>query len=67
VVYQQAGMTGGGPQMVEEVFGDWKEVGGVKFAHLITISQGGRKAAESRISELKVNTGLSAEELAKKP
>ena len=67
VIYQQAGMTGGGPQMVEEVFGDWKDVGGVKFAHLITINQGGKKAAESKISEMKINTGLSAEELARKP
>jgi hypothetical protein len=38
-----------------------------RIQHNETIIQGGRKAAESKISEMKINTGLNAEELARKP
>jgi zinc protease len=65
VRYMQAGMAG--PQEVEEVYGDWRDVGGVKMPFLTTISHGGRKAAEIKVQEMKLNTGLVLEELAKKP
>ncbi|MBI3278253.1 MAG: insulinase family protein [Acidobacteria bacterium] len=56
-----------GPAAVKETYGEWKEVAGIRAPHKITLEQGGRKAMEAAISEVKFNSGLTAEELSRKP
>ncbi|HBY58410.1 MAG TPA: hypothetical protein DEH78_01225 [Solibacterales bacterium] len=56
-----------GPEEMEETYGDWKEVAGVKLPHKTTVLRGGKPAAELVIQEWKLNTGATAEEAAKKP
>ncbi len=58
---------GGPPQDVEEEYSDWRDVAGVKMPFHVTITQGGSKFGEMTVSEMKVNTGLKAEDLSKKP
>lgn len=64
--YQQPGM-GGAPATVEEVYGDFREVNGIKIPFKITINQNGTKFAEATILEYKTNTGLTAGEISKRP
>lgn len=54
-----------GPVKIEMQYGDFKEVGGVKFPHRVTVLQGGQKFSENTISEMKVNTGVTLEALQK--
>ncbi len=42
----------------ESIFGDYREVNGLNFAHLITIFQDGEEFASVVVSELKFNAGL---------
>jgi hypothetical protein len=57
----------GKPSEVIESFSDWREVGGIKLPYKIAIEQNGAKAGEQTVSEIKLNTGLNAAELSKKP
>lgn len=64
--YQSIGMQGA-PQQVTASYGDWRDVSGLKVPFRVTIEQGGQKFAEGVVSDVKINTGLSAEEVGKKP
>ena len=64
-IYQQAGM--GGVASIEEVFGDWRDVDGIKIPFKVTIQQDGKKFGDAAVQEFKINTGLKAEELGQKP
>ena len=66
VMYQGAAM-GGPPQPVEEVYSDWREVGGVRVPYKWTIVQGGKKFGDVTVQEYKINSGLTDQELSKKP
>ena len=66
LLYQGAAM-GGPPQEVEEDYSDWREVGGVRLPFQWTIVQGGKKFGEVKVDEYKINSGLTDEELSKKP
>ena len=57
----------GGPSAVEETFSDWRDAGGLKAPFKTTIQQNGKKFADVTVQEFKLNTGLKAEELSKKP
>ncbi len=57
----------GTPGEVEEVLADWRDAGGLKLPFAITMNQGGAKMAEVAVKEYTLNSGLKAEELAKKP
>jgi zinc protease len=57
--------AGQGP--IEEVFGDWRETSGVKLPWRITMNQGGHAVADVTVTDVKVNQGLTAEQLSKKP
>jgi zinc protease len=59
--------TGGSPQQVEEAYADWREVAGVRLPFQWTIVQGGKKFGEVKVSEYNINSGLTDEELSKKP
>jgi hypothetical protein len=64
-VYQSVGMQG--PVAVTSNLSDWREVNGIRLPHKLIIEQGGQKFAEATVSEWKLNSGLTAEELSKKP
>jgi zinc protease len=64
--YQETGM-GGPPSEVKETFSDWRDVGGIKLPFKVLIEQNGKKAGDAVVSEIKLNTGVTAEELGKKP
>jgi zinc protease len=66
VTYQMIPMQGA-PAAIENVFGDMKEVNGIKVPFRITISQNGRDAAQVAVQEYKVNQGLKQDDLNKRP
>jgi hypothetical protein len=57
----------GPPIYSEDVYEDFRDIGGVKIPFKITINQGGRKFSDVLVKEYKINTGLNATELAKRP
>ena len=59
--------TAGAPAEVEELYSDWRETGGLLLPRKVEILRGGQRAAAMVIDELELNTGLSAEELSKRP
>ncbi len=63
--YDGEGMAG--PTSVDESFSDWRDVGGVKVPYKASIVQGGKKFADVTVQEYKINSGLKAEDLSKKP
>lgn len=65
-VYRSAGPMGP-PADVEVMFDDFTEADGVKAPKKITINRGGAKFAEINITDYKLNSGMKAEELSKKP
>jgi zinc protease len=64
--YQEPGPNGA-PSEVTETISDWRDAGGVKMPFKIVLEQGGQKAGEAAVSGYQFNTGLKAEDLAKKP
>jgi zinc protease len=57
----------GPPADMEEIFGDFGPAGQLKAPTKITINQNGKKFADIAISEYKLNTGIKAEDISKKP
>ena len=57
----------GAPVKVVEEFDDFRDMGGVKIPHKITITRGGQKFADVTVTDFKVNTGLQVRELGKRP
>jgi len=51
----------------EEEWSDFQEMAGVKVPHRITVMQGGRKYAEGKVTDFKVNSGIRLEEIQKRP
>ncbi len=56
-----------GPFEMKETYSDWREVDGIKLPFKAEIEQNGKKAVSVEISDIKMNTGLHADELSKKP
>ena len=65
-VYKETSM-GGPPSEVTETFSDWRDVEGIKLPFKVVIEQNGKKTGEAAVSEIKLNSGLTPEELNKKP
>lgn len=65
-VYQSAQPTGQ-PGSMEDVFDDFDQARGIKVPKKITVNQGGKKFAEMTITEYKINSGIKAEDISKKP
>lgn len=65
ISYQSVGQSG--PQQVTGILSDWRDVNGMKAPFRVTIEQGGSKFGEAVVTDAKVNTGLKAEEVGKKP
>jgi zinc protease len=63
--YQSPGM-GGAPVQSTSTLSDFREVGGLRLPHKFVQEQGGQKS-EGTVTEIKINSGLTAEQLSKKP
>lgn len=61
VAYQE------GPQSVEDQYSDWRDVAGLHLPFQLTVVQDGKKYADVKIEEYKINSGLTQETLSKKP
>jgi hypothetical protein len=57
----------GAPIYSEDVYEDFRDVGGLKVPFKITINQGGRKFSGVVVKDYKINTGLNPLELARRP
>jgi zinc protease len=57
----------GPAQSVEDTFFDFREVAGVKVPFKIAIREGGQMFADVTVTDLRVNTGLKAQDLGKRP
>jgi zinc protease len=64
--YQAPG-AGGAPIEVVQTFSDWREAGGFKLPFKVQLEQGGKHAADIIVSDYKFNTGLTVEEISKRP
>ena len=65
-VYTEPGENGA-PAETSEVFSDWREVSGIKLPFKVDQQQNGKQVADITVSEYKINSGLTAGELSKRP
>ncbi len=63
--YREAGQ--GGPVTTEETVGAYSAAAGVQFPQKLTVMHNGEKFADVTVEQVKVNTGITAAELSKKP
>jgi zinc protease len=56
-----------GAQSVEDQYSDWRDVAGLHLPFALTVTQDGKKYADVKIQEYKVNSGLTQQALSKKP
>jgi len=54
-----------GPSEVENIYKDWRDVGGFKTPFVTEIMQGGQKSSEIKYETITVNTGVKLEEIMK--
>jgi zinc protease len=66
VTYRSIQMAGP-PSTAEEAFEDWREVDGLKLPYKTVIRRDGAPYAEVVVREIRLNAGLTAEELSKQP
>ncbi|MCX6630523.1 MAG: hypothetical protein NTW28_23145 [Candidatus Solibacter sp.] len=57
----------GPPIYSEDVYEDFRDIGGIKVPFKITINQGGGKFSDVVVKDYKINTGLSPLALARRP
>ncbi len=65
LAYQQSPAEGG--TAVEEIFSDWRDVDGIHLPFQWSVMQGGKKFAGVTVQDYKINSGLTAESLGRKP
>jgi zinc protease len=65
LAYQQSQAEGG--TAVEEIFSDWRDVDGLHLPFQWSVMQGGKKFAGATVQDYKINSGLTAETLGKRP
>ncbi len=65
LAYTQSPAEGG--TAVEEIFSDWRDVDGLHLPFQWSVMQGGKKFAGVTVQDYKINSGLTAETLGKKP
>ncbi|MEO8593336.1 MAG: pitrilysin family protein [Candidatus Solibacter sp.] len=59
--------AGGAPIYSEDVYEDFRPVGGLLLPFKITINQGGRRFADTVVKEYKLNTGINPVEMGRRP
>ncbi len=52
---------------IEETYSDWRDVEGLKMPFKMTLQQNGKPVGELTVQDYKLNSGLKAEELSKRP
>lgn len=52
---------------VEEVYADWQDVSGIRLPRKITLNQAGKHFADVTVVSTALNSGLTAEQISKKP
>jgi outer membrane lipoprotein-sorting protein len=57
----------GGQGTVSQIFADWRDVNGIRLPFEWTTMQGDKKFATVKIDSYKINSGLTADVLSKKP
>jgi hypothetical protein len=65
-IYTEPGQNGA-PAETTDTFSDWREVAGIKLPFKGIQQENGTKMLEMTVSEYKINTGLAAAELSKRP
>ena len=60
-------LTGGAPAYTEELYDDFRDVGGIQVPFKVTVDQGGRRYSDVVVRDYKINTGLNPLELARRP
>jgi hypothetical protein len=65
--YRAENPGGGGSAQVEELVSDYKEVNGLRLSFRLRVMRDGRLARDSVTRQLKINSGLDPQELARKP
>jgi zinc protease len=56
-----------GSGTTDETFSDWQAAGGVKLPRKVSIERGGKHFGDETITDIRVNTGLAADQMSKKP
>jgi hypothetical protein len=64
--YTEPGVTGA-PAETVEIISDWREVSGITLPFKAIQQENGTKVLEVIVTGYKINTGLSAAELSKRP
>ena len=57
----------GAPIYSEDLYDDFRDVGGILIPFKITINQGGRRFADTQVKDYKINTGLNPQEMGRRP
>ena len=65
-VYRSVQMAGA-PAKLTDTYSDWREVDGIKFPFRITTQREGQPYAKFQVSEIRLNSGLTVQQLSKKP
>lgn len=65
-VYTEPGQNGA-PAETTDIFSDWREVAGIKLPFKAIQQENGMKMLEATVSEYRINSGLAAAELSKRP
>jgi hypothetical protein len=64
--YTEPGATGA-PAETTDIFSDWRDIAGIKMPYKAVQQENGMKTLEVTVSEYKINSGLAAAELSKRP
>jgi zinc protease len=65
LAYESAAMNG--PAQVEETFSGWQDVNGIKVPFGRSVTQDGKKFIDVHVRDYKINTGVTPEQLSRKP
>jgi predicted Zn-dependent peptidase len=65
-IYTEPGQNGA-PAETTDTFSDWREIAGIKLPFKLIQQENGTKMLEGTFSEYKINSGLNAAELSKRP
>jgi hypothetical protein len=52
---------------VEETYADWQDTSGIKLPRKVTLNQGGRHFGDITVTSTTINSGITVEQISKKP
>lgn len=65
-IYTEPGANGSSAEKTE-IFSDWRNVGGIKMPYKAVQQENGVKILEVTVLEYRINTGITAKEISKRP